>query len=159
MPYETTLPPKPHRGRLRPEEEEAYVGSLTDEQRDFYEQRKERQQEYREATQTSVGSRRSSSRRRSVDDDISPTELTGILRYLFEAASMVLRSDAQWSDDEFNQIARGLLVLINRISQLKIVVRMLTPITSAVQLLGKVRKLLDARQQRRQSKQQNNQAA
>lgn len=140
MPYEVTLPPKPHRGRLTEEEEIAYIEQLTDEQRVIYLQRKED----REA-QSVVGRTGTVRRRRAdgLDADVSVSELSEILRYIFEGIATLLRSETEWSDDEFKTISKGMLIIINRIQRAKIVVRMLTPVASAAQLVSKFRKLFD----------------
>lgn len=139
MAYEIQLPPRPHRGKLKEEEEAAYIEQMTDEQREHYFEVKKQ----REATRVSNRPGRRSSQ--GMEADITISELQTILRYIFEGIGSLVRSDAEWSDEEFNTISRGLLVIINRFNPLKVVVRLLTPISSIAQLVRKGRKLMDGR--------------
>lgn len=150
MAYETVLPPKPHRGRLTEEEEKTYVESLDESQRELYTEQKEE----RERQRSTVGQRPGRRRREpTLEDDITVTELAQTLHSVFETASLVLRSDESWTDEEFHNIAKGLLVVINKVPPLKLVVRFLTPLTSVARIFQKVRKLLGGiKQQNPQTK-------
>lgn len=139
MPYETTLPPRPHKGRLTEDEERTYVEGLDEAQRALYQERKEEREQQRATVGQRPGRRR---REPSLEDDITVTELQQTLHSVFEAASMLVRSDEEWTDDEFHSISKGLIVVINKVPPLKLVVRFLTPIASVAQIFQKVRKLL-----------------
>jgi hypothetical protein len=161
MPYDvgTTLPPKPHRGRLTEEEEEAYVESLTDDQKVYYDQQRRQREASRDAGGTSIGGTRRTRRRSAdgLDADVTVTELSGILKLLLKSLVGLLRSDAEIDTSELDDMARGFLVIINRIDRLKIVVRMLTPGISALQLASKLREIMNGRRQ--QKREQSNQQA
>lgn len=139
MAYETVLPPKPHRGRLTDEEETSYVEGLDDSQRALYQEQKEQREQQRATVGQRPGRRR---REASLEDDITITELEQTLHSVFEAASLVIRSDEKWTDEEFHNISKGLIVVINKVPPLKLVIRFLTPLASVAQIFQKVRKLL-----------------
>lgn len=138
MPYVVDLPPRPHRGRLSEEEERTYVESLTDEQRTMYQERKET---------SSVGQRRGRRPRNALEDDVTVSEVQSTAHDVFDGLSVIFQSEADWTDEEFHNIAKGLVTIVNKIPVLRIAFRFLRPISSVVQILRKVKKLMDGRKQ------------
>lgn len=74
-------------------------------------------------------------------------ELQKGLRFLFFGLGKVpwIQSDAEWTDAEFEDESKAIVDLVNRFPPLRVVVRLLGPISSVAGFFDKWKKLMDHR--------------
>jgi len=72
---------------------------------------------------------------------LTQTELQRALRWAFIGLSKLMRSDATWTQSEFEEESRAIIDLLNRFPVLRVIMRLLGPISSLGGFLDKYEKL------------------
>jgi hypothetical protein len=90
------------------------------------------------------------SKKGSFDSPLGQQQLQRGLYSLFKAATIPLRSDAEYEESEFSEASKDLIDLVNRLIPLRFFFNFIAPLSAVIVLKDKVQRLLQQRKQKQQ---------
>lgn len=90
----------------------------------------------------------STNKKAGIDAPIGKAELKRQLMHAFNLLSHLVRSGAQFDEEEFDNLATGLIDLIAHFPPVRIILRLIGPIAAIGDIIDKVRAIIDMRQKK-----------
>ena len=82
------------------------------------------------------------------DSKVGQQQLQRALYGLFKAATVPLRSTAEFDEDDFEESSKDLVDLVNRVFFLRIFFNIIAPVAGVVTLKDKIQRLVEGRRQK-----------